>query len=831
VTSPPDPRALRPGGDPLRVVHCPVNTAGVPWTNVQALRRRGVDAQLVVFQRYRMHPEADWSLERHGGQLRRQLTQWHAFARLLPRTELFHFYFGLTLVPQSLQFPLLRLFGRRSVMNYMGSDIRGKPPEELAYGKKAGAEIVGSFDAIRWVPEAHVIPPGIDLSSITPVPPSDRARPIVVHAPSSRHRKGTDHVIEACRRLDVELRIVEDLHHEEAFALYRDADIVVDQLNAGWYGLFAIECMALGKPVVTFLHEEAVARTEQAWGVPVPLLNASRDTLGARLEQLIELGPTGRREIGDASRAYVEQVHDVEQIVDRTLDLYASLVDTAASTEAPAIRRAEPSAEPAAPREDGGLAASLRRLGTQSAIYGLGGLVSRILAVLLLPLYTHFLTPSDYGKVETLVALSTVLIILLRGGIQTAFFRFWFDEDDRTAHRLVLRTSFWYTMAASTAGLAAGLVLAAPISELLFGSTSSANLVRASFVALWAAMNYEQLTWVFRVEQRPVAFVTASLTNIAITVAGTLVLVVALEKGPIGVIVGNFSGTLAVYAALLVYRRRDLGFAFDRDLFRRMNRFGLPLLPSALFLWATNFSDRFFLVKLSDTEEVGLYSVGVRIASAMVLLLTAFRTAWPAFAYSIRDDGEARRTYAYVLTYLVLVSSWLAVTLGLCAPWIVEWLAADAFLESSRVVGVLAFAAVAFAVYIVVSIGVGRIKRTQYMWAVTLAGVLVNFGLNLVLIPPYGMMGAAIATVAAYVVMAVGIAWWSQRIYPVPYQWRRVLTAGLAGVALVVAGKLAAVGLPAAILLSIVYPVLLLPLGFYSQAERRAIGARLRLAR
>jgi O-antigen/teichoic acid export membrane protein len=134
-------------------------------------------------------------------------------------------------------------------------------------------------------------------------------------------------------------------------------------------------------------------------------------------------------------------------------------------------------------------------------------------------------------------------------------------------------------------------------------------------------------------------------------------------------------------------------------------------------------------------------------------------------------------------------------------------------------------------VYIVVSIGVGRIKRTQYMWAVTLAGVLVNFGLNLVLIPPYGMMGAAIATVAAYVVMAVGIAWWSQRIYPVPYQWRRVLTAGLAGVALVVAGKLAAVGLPAAILLSIVYPVLLLPLGFYSQAERRAIGARLRLAR
>ena len=85
-----------------------------------------------------------------------------------------------------------------------------------------------------------------------------------------------------------------------------------------------------------------------------------------------------------------------------------------------------------------------------------------------------------------------------------------------------------------------------------------------------------------------------------------------------------------------------------------MNHFGLPLVPSALLLWVTNFSDRFFLVKLTDTSEVGLYSVGVRIASAMVLLLTAFRTAWPAFAYSIKSDDEAKQTYAWVLTYLVV---------------------------------------------------------------------------------------------------------------------------------------------------------------------------------
>jgi O-antigen/teichoic acid export membrane protein len=297
------------------------------------------------------------------------------------------------------------------------------------------------------------------------------------------------------------------------------------------------------------------------------------------------------------------------------------------------------------------------------------------------------------------------------------------------------------------------------------------------------------------------------------------------------VIVGTFTGTLAVYVVLLAYRREQLGLQFDRRLLREMNRFGLPLVPTAVFLWITNFSDRLFLVRLTDTHEVGLYSVGVRIASAMVLLLTAFRTAWPAFAYSIDEEREARRTYAFVLTYLIVASTWVATGLTLLSPWIVQWLTAPAFSSASRVVGPLSFAAVAFGGYIVVAIGVGRARRTQFNWVVTGAAAVVNIVLNLLLIPPYGMMGAAIATVAAYATMFGGMAWRAQHIYPVPYQWRRVLTAGLAGVALSVAGKLAGGGFPVAFVLALVYPLVLIPLGFYLPVERKAIGARLRLAR
>jgi glycosyltransferase involved in cell wall biosynthesis len=314
----------RPPDRPLRVTVCPVNTAGVPWTNVQALRARGVDARLVVFNRYRLHPEADVSLDLPRDPLRRQLAQWRALASLLPRTDVFHFTFGLTLVPQSLQFPVLKALRKKSVMHFLGSDIRGKTPAELAYGRKADAQVVGSYDAIRWVPEAEVIPPGIDLAAIEPAPPSDRTRPLVVHAPSSRRRKGTDAVIAACAGLDVDLELVEGLRHDEAFERYRAADIVVDQLNAGWYGLFAIEAMALGKPVVTFLHEEAVRRTEEAFGTRVPIVSATAETLRERVIPLVA-SPAERRRVGAASRAYAEHVHDLERVTDRLLALYRRL--------------------------------------------------------------------------------------------------------------------------------------------------------------------------------------------------------------------------------------------------------------------------------------------------------------------------------------------------------------------------------------------------------------------------------------------------------------------------------------------------------------------------
>jgi glycosyltransferase involved in cell wall biosynthesis len=298
-----------------------VNTAGIPWQYVRALRRKGVDARLVVFERGPLHPDADVSLDRPAGFLARQVVQLRAQLRLLGEADIFHFYFGLTLIPKSLQFPLLRAAGKRSVYHFLGSDIRGRSARELRFTSRANARIVGNYDDLRWLPEAEVVVPGLDLRDYQPLQAPLRSRPLVVHAPSSRAKKGTDAIARVCASLPVDLEIVEGVPNREARQRYAAADIVIDQLRVGWYGVFAIEAMALGKPVVCFLHDDALAQTEQAFGIRPPLISATAETLERKLRPLIESAEL-RRSVGRTSRRYVEQVHNVDHIAEQLIEIY-----------------------------------------------------------------------------------------------------------------------------------------------------------------------------------------------------------------------------------------------------------------------------------------------------------------------------------------------------------------------------------------------------------------------------------------------------------------------------------------------------------------------------
>jgi hypothetical protein len=311
-----------------RILHLPVNLAGTGWAHVNALRRKGVDARLLVFwpQRWRQEEyDIDLDLPRQG-LVRQQLVQWRALARYLPQTDLFHFYFGKTLVPKSLNLPILKAARKRSAMHFHADDIRNKPLEQLEYRKKFDATIVGSYAATRWVPDATaVVPPGLDLRDYELVPPVERERPLVVHAPSDLEKKGTRFVVEACEQLPVDLDVVHGVPHDEAVERFKRADIVVDQMHYLWHGVFAIESMAYGKPVLTHLDPDAMRQTEEAFGLKVPIVAAAKDDLVEQLRPLVESFEL-RKRLGEEGRAYVERVHNLDKVADRFIELYESIL-------------------------------------------------------------------------------------------------------------------------------------------------------------------------------------------------------------------------------------------------------------------------------------------------------------------------------------------------------------------------------------------------------------------------------------------------------------------------------------------------------------------------
>jgi O-antigen/teichoic acid export membrane protein len=489
--------------------------------------------------------------------------------------------------------------------------------------------------------------------------------------------------------------------------------------------------------------------------------------------------------------------------------------------------------EAAQPRRS--LASQLFELTRHSAIYGIGGLASRFLSVLMLPLYTSYVSAGDYGRIELLRATMAVAVVVIRGGANFGFIRFYFLDKDPAYRRRLVRTVFWAQMGYSSAALLLCIAFAQPIAHILGVVNrgpdlqgSGRNLVIATAVLLWANVNYAQMTNLFRAEKRSVAFSLATLGNIAVTVGITVVLVVVKHEGPLGIIVGNLSGTLIMWFILLAYRGEQLGLQFDGKLLRTMNKFGIPLMGAALAMWVMNFGDRLMISKLLHGQyrltELGQYSLANKISSAMVLLFTAFQSAWPAFAYSIEDEKEAKRTYSFVLTYLMLIAAWGAVALSLFAPWLAHWLGRQpGYWPAARAIPMLAFSSVFFAGFIVVTIGAGRTRRTGFNWIAAAAAATLNFSLNLWLIPAYGMLGAAYATLAGTMLLMAIRTVSAQKIFPVQYQWARVEMILLASGGLVALGEALHRSFLLAVVLTLAFPLVLGLFGFYLPAERKRL--------
>jgi O-antigen/teichoic acid export membrane protein len=471
----------------------------------------------------------------------------------------------------------------------------------------------------------------------------------------------------------------------------------------------------------------------------------------------------------------------------------------------------------------------LRRLATTGAAYTAASIVSKLIAVALLPLYTRYLTPGDYGRAEVMFAAVVSASIVVRFGLLEALLRFYYKEGEDPNQ--VVATSFAALFWFATAAAVIALPFAQPISEALLNK-SAPDLARISIGGLWVLTMSEYLLTLFRLEERARAFFLTTIINVLLAIGITVVLVVGAEEGARGLLVGSYgSGAIVVLALLFIHRRR-LSLRFERPLLRRLTRFGLPTMPAELSLYGLNFVDRLILLRSAGATAAGLYSLAVKFAQGVNVLVRGFQLAWPPLAYSIRDDDEARRFYATVVSLFVAGCAFVVTGLWLLSRQIVNVLAAPKFFDAHEAIGLVATGVTLYALYMVLVVILGRTGRTEFNFPATTAALVANIGLNLALVPSLGIVGAGLALVASYLVVLALMYVFTQRLFPVPYEWGRLLRVLAVSAALVGLGELLLPtdgfeGLVSRVLLWLIYPLALLAIGFFTAGERRWL-ARLR---
>jgi O-antigen/teichoic acid export membrane protein len=477
-------------------------------------------------------------------------------------------------------------------------------------------------------------------------------------------------------------------------------------------------------------------------------------------------------------------------------------------------------------RSSAGGASRLGQLAGQSFVYGLGGLVSRAVGIVLVPLYLHHVTRAQFGSVELVMASITLAAGVFKLNVTNAMFRFSFDNPGTDTRQRTVQSAFSCMLVTSTFAVLLGLVFIDPLAQVLGGRA----ITLIGLTGLWVTMNFEIITGVYRIEQRAQAYAAYSVANTLITIALTIVLVIPLHLQASGIMIGNFSGTYLTYLAMLYARRQTVGFRYvDRSLLRRMLHFSVPLMPAVLALWALNVADRFQVQYLASRAAVGSYSAASKVALAVLLPIAAFQTAWPAFANSLPSERETKATYRLVLSYWSMAMGWIVVAISALTPPYVHLAFPRPVWDAAPVVPLLMFGSVLYGVFMILNAGVNRSMKTRLTPVVTGVAAVVNVGLNFIVIPAWGIVGAGISTVVGFVVLVV-LAWLnSQHSYPVAYQWSRVLRVTAVAVVLVAITTvvLPATGAPvlaARIGLIAVYPLGLMAVRAIGPGERRRVA-------
>jgi O-antigen/teichoic acid export membrane protein len=499
------------------------------------------------------------------------------------------------------------------------------------------------------------------------------------------------------------------------------------------------------------------------------------------------------------------------------------------------VRGEESLSDPLREDEDVPRKLGIAALAYDTAIYGGTRVAVKSLAFLLVPLYAHFLSPSEFGVLELVLATMALIDVLI--ALPGTLARFFFDQDDRMWRREVV-TTYFAIEAAYPAVLIAGLMLlSGPLADGVAGKTTYATLFVIALADLYLTNIVDLPMALCRLRRKPLTFAFYALSRAVTMVVFSVLFVAVWEYGVKGILLASLTSACVVFTISLREWVRDLVPRIPRGLVREMLEFSWPAILSGFAFYALNFLDRFFVAHFHGTGDTGLYGAAFRYGQIVVVGVFAFRMGWSQWHLSwLHTDRHPQMVarganyYFFAIGFLVaLVSLWILPVFHLLMP--------PRFWDATYAVPPLALSAASAGAFTVFAVGVNVTKRMRLLVPVSAGAAALAVGLYFLLIPPYSFLGAAWATAAAFTAMSLAMLVVGQRIYPVPWQWRRIGLAVATMVALCFAGLALDAwmpfdaSLPVRAALTLAYPVVLVALGFFPRSDLAAMRDSLRLRR
>jgi O-antigen/teichoic acid export membrane protein len=471
------------------------------------------------------------------------------------------------------------------------------------------------------------------------------------------------------------------------------------------------------------------------------------------------------------------------------------------------------------------LVAHLKTLARHAAIYGSADVFTNVINFILVPIITRHLSPSDYGALGILLLFGAMSKILFRMGLDSAFFRIYYDQGTEHDRRLFTTTTLAATGTLSFSLFAVSALLAEPIGRILLGPGQGTLVILVAADTLLTGFTFLPMN-LFRIQGRAGYFTVASVLRNALNLGLKVALVVS-GWGVAGVLWSDVLSSVVFAVALAPMLLGHLGRGFSWGMLRKAASFGLPKVPHGLAYQALNLADRKLLDLLSTRAEVGLYHVAYMFGTGVKFFLSAFELAWVPFAYSLLKRADAPTILARIVTQAAGVLVAVGLLIAVLAREILTLMTDPTYHAAYPVVPVVVLAYVIQGFFSMTGIGIGISKRAYYYPILSFAGAATNIGLNLLVIPRFGKMGAAWATVAGYAVLTGLGYYFGNRHYPIPFEWGRIGRIVLAAVVCfgisTLAGDSLQAGLPIKLLALGLFPLMLYALGYFRASEIQAL--------